>query len=614
MRALLWTAAFFAVAFALVALKLSHGVPDKWTDRLGEALSSEDVDVEPAKVSFSLSRMALRVGSVGVYRKRVLREPVARATGIEVRFKPSLFKPPTSWLESLHLDSLDLDIDTSGDGEDEDESGDSAASLPDIAPFAFSCGRVSVLGLRPHDVSATLSCTGGVLRVDAFTLRFPEEKATGQTLSGGFFASLEPFALGADASGRLDPNVVAPVLRNVDEPEIAAELEKFRFDSEAPHIGVSYRYCPSRNERKLHIHLGSDVPARYNGVAVDSFSGVVEVGAPESWSHVAISPLNVSRPEGSASASLEILPREDELRFRADATMDAVALAAMIGLLDADDTLPVSMERPAQIRAQGVFSIGPAATNSLGVEVFAPVVGIAGVDYERASAEMTLTGDVLSVPRIRADVLGGDFSGSFSVRLPLCEDSPTNMPASISMHAKEFSHEEWAKLLGMEAEGSKGVLDASVLLDGPLDDIVSLEMRETTGIVDVAIRDSRIFRVPVFAGLTDILASVVPGVDLLVDEDNVTVKGEFSGGKLRIDPFNIDGAAFSLSGKGNVYFPDCELDLKVKVHLLNRSTWVGEGVYWLLSPLSKMLEIRATGPATSPRWTSATFQSNPSKK
>ena len=63
-----------------------------------------------------------------------------------------------------------------------------------------------------------------------------------------------------------------------------------------------------------------------------------------------------------------------------------------------------------------------------------------------------------------------------------------------------------------------------------------------------------------------------------------------------------------------MYFPECEVDLKVKVHLLNRSTWLGEGVYWLLSPLSKMFEIRATGPALSPRWTSATFQSNPSKK
>lgn len=602
-----------AALFALAAIGLSRGVPERWTSLLGEKISTPEIDVEPGRVSFSLARLSLRVGSLGVYRKGEVREPLAKATGVEVGFRPRSLVPSAAWLASVKVDALELGIDLSGDGSAEEEEEDAEVRLPDIPPVPVKCGRADVLGFRGRGVEAVLSCTGSVLCVDGIRIAFPEESATGQAVRGSFSMAFAPLAIAADCTGRLDPNAVSPVLRLADEPEIAAELEKFAFPGAAPEVDARYRYCAERNERELRIAVSSG-PAAYNGVPVDSFSGVVSVGKPDGWGHVEISRLSVARPEGAASGTIEIAPDEDALRFSATATMDPAALAALIGIVDADVALPVEFPAPAQVRGKGTFAIGGSCTNALSVEAFAPEAVVAGMPLRRTSAELSLRGDDLGVGNVRADVLGGALSASFGLVLPFSETAPTNFPAEIGVSLSGLSYAEIARTANPDSPVDKGLVDASLSLRGPLDDIVGLSFAETEGSVSLDARDSRIYRIPVFAGLTDILASFVPGVDWLVDEDNFSVRGEFGGGKLRIDPFKIDGAAVSVSGKGFVYFPDLDVDLKVKVHLMNRSTWLGEGVYWLLSPISKIFEIRATGPATDPRWTSATFQSNPSKK
>lgn len=608
-------AAAFAVAaalFALLAIRLAKGIPERWTGRLGEAISTDAVDIEPAHVSFSLARLSLRVGSLGVYRKGEVREPIVRAAGIEVGFLPRSLMPSPAWLSSVRLDSLELGIDLSG-GPEEEEEDSAAPEIPDLPPVPVRCGRVDVLGFRARNVEASLSCTGGVLHVEGARLSFPEEKVPGQSVSGAVHVALDPFAISVECAGRLDPNIAVPVLRLAEEEGVAAELERFAFADAAPELGAVYRYAPGRNERVLRIRVDSG-PASYNGVPVDSFSGVVTVGEPRSWSFLDISQLSVTRPEGAASGALRLLPASDELSFSANATMDPVALAALIGILDADAELPVAFPAPAQIRASGTFAVGPGCTNGLSVSAFAPEVSVAGVPLRRASAELSLAGDGLRVGNVRADVLGGGLSASFGLVLPFDDTSPTNLPAQIDVSLDGLSFAQIAKLANPESPVDKGTVNARLSLRGPLDDITDLTFAETTGAMSIDAANSRVYRIPVFAGLTDILASFVPGVDWLVDEDDISVRGEFGRGRLRVDPFKIDGPAAGISGRGNVYFPECEVDLKVKVHLLNRSTWLGEGVYWLLSPLSKMFEIRATGPALSPRWTSATFQSNPSKK
>ena len=74
-------------------------------------------------------------------------------------------------------------------------------------------------------------------------------------------------------------------------------------------------------------------------------------------------------------------------------------------------------------------------------------------------------------------------------------------------------------------------------------------------------------------------------------------------GVIAIERLRIEGGAISITGDGNLW-TDGVVNLGVKVHLMNRRTWVGAGLYYLFSPISSLLAVRATGPADNPSWES----------
>ena len=617
LRVLFGMALVCAALFFLVALKLARGLPDSIAERIGEAVSTDELSVEPAHVSFSVFTMSLRMGAIKVFRKHEVSEPLASAKGVVIRFLPKWRKGPETWVSSVKMDSLELAIDISGNGDDDGGplDGLEGVELPDVPSVSFGCARLELLGFRMRDVAAELSCSGNVLSVSQWRVRFPEEDLAGQELSGSARLLFEEPEIRAEGRGRFDPNLAGPVLRLADEGEVADEIARFSFSGSAPAVDLDYKYCPSRRERKLGIRIDA-ASCSYSGVELKGLSTALVLGDPDYWGRLRADEVAVYRDEGTASAKWELAPREDKLVFSGVSSIDPAALAVLVGAVDAGTEIPVSFPASARASAHGTLSLGPLATNDIAAAVTAPAIEVSGARLSDATAAVTFSGDRLSVEDFRAKLFEGDFSGRFSLVLPELGDSPTNMPVQIAAELKGASHEAISRYRHPDEapSSSGGTIDASLSLDGPLDDIVNMAFAETTGSVALDATDVRIYRIPIFAGLTDVLASLIPGVDWLLDADRLTVRGELGGGKLDIVKFGINGTVASLSGKGSVYFPDCEIDLKVKGHLLNRTTWLGEGVYWLLSPLSKMLEIRATGTASDPKWSSATFQSNPSTR
>ncbi len=143
----------------------------------------------------------------------------------------------------------------------------------------------------------------------------------------------------------------------------------------------------------------------------------------------------------------------------------------------------------------------------------------------------------------------------------------------------------------------------------PADDLLDGDWGTAKGSVSLALRESQVFRIPFFTDLVGILGTVVPGVDLLMDRDSLDVRGTLADGILDIGTFNIEGTAFSIAGRGRAWTEDLSIDLTLDVHLLNRGTWLGAGVYWLTTPFSKIFAIRASGTIDHPQWSSARLSS-----
>lgn len=601
-------AAFFLLALALgVAARLAAvGLPRAWSDAIARALSTDDFAVELERVSFSLASMRLRIGEARLYAKGALLPPIAEARGTAVVLRPRLARPGPDWIRSVEVESFSLPEvpDLPDDGNDSPP-----AALPDLGPVDLHCVHADVLGLRAFGLRSRMTFEEGALLLSDGRLFTGGPGEPPRLLEGTFRLDPAAYAFSSEGSGHLDPNRLRELLRRVGEPEIGDEIAKFEFPDAPPHVVASWRYAPGANERMLRLELACG-PARYNGVPVSGFSGTIVVDGDGGWRRVAVDGLRVDRPEGSVDGRLEILPRAHTISFQAMSTMDPLRVVAMLGVLDADEELPIAFDNPSFAAASGVLDYGADVTGSgatdIRVDARAPGLVAGGLRFEGATGTMTVSNGVLVATNLAASCFGGAVAGS--LRLTLDESRTFSAEARARGVPWDRVH-AFANGAPEPEDGGRATLEADVSLVGPANDIFSREWRTSSGSVAVSLRESQVFRIPFFTDLVDILGAVVPGVDLLMDRDSLDVRAKLEEGVFDVSKLDIEGTAFSIAGRGHAWTEDRSIDLTLDVHLLNRGTWLGAGVYWLTTPFSKIFAIRASGTVDDPQWSSARLSS-----
>jgi hypothetical protein len=255
------------------------------------------------------------------------------------------------------------------------------------------------------------------------------------------------------------------------------------------------------------------------------------------------------------------------------------------------------------VTASGVFDLSkdPRKTDIAG-EVRSPCVTAQGVQFVAASARAHLRDDVWSVTDIAAQVYGGrlDATAAFTPHL----QPPVSFGFTCEGRFSGLRHAEWAALLGppVNAAESPGTLALAFAVRGTLPPAEDDILKDVSGAGRIEMKAVRLFTIPLFAGLTGLLADSIPGVDFVLSQDDLEADWKYAGERLDIEDLRISGNVFSASASGSAGI-DGQVDLLLKGHLLNRGTWLGQGLYYALFPISKMLEFRATGPWTAPVWT-----------
>ena len=605
-RALLAGSFLLALGLGVAARLAAVGLPRAWSDAIARALSTDNFAVELERVSFSLASMRLRIGEARLYAKGALLPPIAEARGTAVVLRPRLARPGPDWIRSVEVESFSLPEvpDLPDDGNDSPP-----AALPDLGPVDLHCVHADVLGLRAFGLRSRMTFEGGALLLSDGRLFTGGPGEPPRLLEGTFRLDPAAYAFSSEGSGHLDPNRLRELLRRVGEPEIGDEIAKFEFPDAPPHVVASWRYAPGANERMLRLELSCG-PARYNGVPVSGFSGTIVVDGDGGWRRVAVDGLRVDRPEGSVDGRLEILPRAHTISFQAMSTMDPLRVVAMLGVLDADEELPIAFDNPSFAAASGVLDYGADVTGSgatdIRVDARAPGLVAGGLRFESATGAMTVSNGVLVATNLAASCFGGAVAGS--LRLTLDESRTFSAEARARDVPWDRVH-AFANGAPEPEDGGRATLEADVSLVGPANDIFSREWRTSSGSVAVSLRESQVFRIPFFTDLVDILGAVVPGVDLLMDRDSLDVRAKLEKGVFDVSKLDIEGTAFSIAGRGRAWTEDRSIDLTLDVHLLNRGTWLGAGVYWLTTPFSKIFAIRASGTVDDPQWSSARLSS-----
>ncbi len=612
---LLLVAAFVMAGF--FARLAAVGLPAAWVDRLETLVSSGSFSVELDRVTFSVATGSLRIGEANVYQTGLLRPPVARVQGAAIVVRPKPCRPDATWIDSVEIGELSVSMPAFAEGPEtvaEAEAPETVrkSAIPDFPEVGFHCRRADILGLRAHGLNGRVSSKDGELAVDDAYAWFNAPSEIAQRMDGSVRIDPVAYTFSSDGRGSLDPNKLAALLETVDAPSVVRELAKFEFPAAAPRVEASYRYDPAHGVRTLRLSLEGGM-SLYNGVQISGFRGVVEVGGDGGWNRVGVEGLRVERPEGAVDARMDLDLDGGTIGFHAVSTIDPLRCAALIGLLDAETDLPLAFENPTVVTAEGIYGFTDESEErtSIRLSARAPALDAKGVRITSVSAEGTMEGTVLDVPAITADVLGGKLEGSLGLVLASASCPTSRLAAAVEL--RDVRHEEFSRATGSAVEDSRGRLDLTAELAGPLDDIVSTALLRTTASGRLSMRDCRIFRVPFFSGAADLLSGSIPGVDLLLEEDRLTAKGTYEDGRLQLTRLDIQGSVFSIRGRGRAW-RDGEIDLTLDVHPFNRGTWVGKGVYYLFTPLAKIFAIRATGTVRSPHWSSARFSSGSDRK
>jgi uncharacterized protein involved in outer membrane biogenesis len=224
------------------------------------------------------------------------------------------------------------------------------------------------------------------------------------------------------------------------------------------------------------------------------------------------------------------------------------------------------------------------------------------IRMEECAFRLQVAGPSNVLSGVRGRAYGGSFGGEVAVVRPTGGATSSTYRAQVDIRDADLS-----RLIAAFAKAPdypyKGKVSGAVKVGGMAG---KGNLRTAEGEGTVTVREGRLFTMPLFGGLTETLASVIPGLDFVLCQTDASADFVIRDGKIHADKALIEGDVFSLKGRGDCGL-DGSLDFLVQVKLLKEKTLVGKAVQSVLSPLSWLLEFHLTGTVNKPDWYASNF-------
>jgi hypothetical protein len=315
---------------------------------------------------------------------------------------------------------------------------------------------------------------------------------------------------------------------------------------------------------------------------------------------VTIKPLLIVRDEGLARGQLVYDSYDEVINFSALSMADPKAICAMIDPAIAEAVTPFAFEGLCYVTAFGTVGLQSSAPNDMEFNFNANDVRWKMFTLAQSALTLRIVERTYRFDDINAAIYHGVINGAASID-PIAGSS--NMLFSLSAKADNIDFGVLVNALaGKQVESAyEGLCSASINLHGLLDDPGGKSMQ---GEGWLKIDNGRIFTVPIFSGLFDMVGKVIPGLGNFNGKNNARATIKVEQGKASTRDIFVEGDVFSLKGSGDVYF-DGRLDFKVQITFMRQKSLIGNVVQILALPLTKALEFRLTGNVSDPKWESA---------
>lgn len=601
------------VLFILFILRiLAHEVPQTWVEKLEDELSTDAFYVELNGVSISLTR-GISFNNIAVYPKRVVEQPIATAS--QVHFDLELFARGSllNRIKSIKIDKFKL---SRQDIAIEESSEEEITVLPQLAPVSIYCRRADIFGLLANEISAEIAIKNTTITCNEIKLSLTEPNERYQQEASGFVSyDILKNKLDFYGDGQLKVESVIPMFDKLGLYGLNRELEKIEFPDVSPNINAHIRYSPSESVYSLDLHVDA-AHTMYNGVDFNSVMLYLKAHGTNDWSNVDINSLVGRRPEGHLSGSLLIDLDKNLLYFNADSHIRPSHLLTAIGILDEIEQFPLEVELPCTMRASGAVGISDETAPALKINgnVEAHSISFNGTMFENASAKVDMNYESWDAKELEAELYNGPLEGKIVI-------TPKYVPnEGLSLENVNFAADfnvvnamldsviKSSNLGSPETDDISGFVNfngyVNFDISGSKDDLKTM-----VGAVKLDVQEANLYRIPLFAGFTDILLNNVPGLDFVLTQNSLKAELDIRDEYAYIDSIKIVGPALSLTGAGKLDF-NGNLNAKIMVSLLSQDTWVGKGLQLLLFPLSKIFELKAEGPIEDLEWSSSTLSGN----
>ncbi|MDD5484126.1 MAG: AsmA-like C-terminal region-containing protein [Kiritimatiellae bacterium] len=310
--------------------------------------------------------------------------------------------------------------------------------------------------------------------------------------------------------------------------------------------------------------------------------------------------LLVVRDEGLARGNFIYESDDKTISFSGMSVADPPAVAAMIDPVIASPLEAFSFKGPCYITAFGTVGYASSALNDAEINFNATDVAWKMFRFASCALALNVCEESYQIDDFYGSICRGIMKGSASVD-PAAGSS--NMIFTLSADAENVDFGVLINSLsGRQLENTyEGICSGALNLQGFVDDPGGTSMK---GKGWIKIMHGRIFTVPIFGGLFDILGKIIPGLGSFNGKNNAQATLTVEKGKVHGSNIYIDGDVFSLKGAGDIYF-DGRLDFKVQVTFMRHQSLIGNLLQIVTMPLSKALEFRLGGTVANPKWEAA---------
>ena len=390
--------------------------------------------------------------------------------------------------------------------------------------------------------------------------------------------------------------------RNIRGP--ANVLETFAFDRNVPRLELFFSGTVGRGWTHSLTGGFAGRHFQHNGIDVLAATSPIEIEFLPVDREVVLDPLSIQRAEGSAKLTLAVDLTAATVTFEGSSTLDPNDAAVLIHPTGPKYIKSFRFAGGAVVDAAGRLCYTNAGDCEIDAEAEVASVGFGPFTTAKCKFTFNKSGHRTSLSNLDAAVCGGHLRGSGSF---LPETTSTNMRYDIDCVIDDMDFRVVAETMieGMkDVEGYSGRLSAKVKASG----VARRDrMKETEASGEFRISKGRIFRIPIFGGLSEMLVAVVPGLGYVLRQTDAEAEFVVTDGRVTTDELRIEGDILSVKAGGDYYLADNKLDYDVELRFLKKKTYVGAILQTVMFPFTRLFRVGLEGTLEDPKWRPLNF-------